>query len=158
MLIQTRKDIKTQTRQRWDIPNEQSTEISRSELALGPSPQSFSILSNNVRVEYSPIYNCHGLTFASRRTSIFDVGAVRKIIRDDAYEKIQPNEVKPGDIVLYVSEDGDIYHSGVVVSFPKAPLFIPTVCSKWGKGPEVLHSANVGPYSYSNPEYYRIGQ
>jgi hypothetical protein len=43
-------------------------------------------------------YNCHGLTFASRRTRIYDV---QQVLAEDAYEHIPLNEVEPGDVIVY---------------------------------------------------------
>lgn len=102
-------------------------------------------------------YNCHGLTFASRRTGIWDAESVTKILKMDGYEKIQPSDVLPGDVLLYVSAEGDIEHSAVVVIKPtRESLNIPIVFSKWGIGPEFIHPANNCPYAFNNHEYYRI--
>src|SRR5437773_11543121 len=42
----------------------------------------------------SPIYNCHGLTFASRRTRIPDV---TEVLADDGYQELPLKDVLPGD-------------------------------------------------------------
>jgi hypothetical protein len=54
------------------------------------------------------IYNCHGLTFASRRTAINDPVAVRKILAEDEYIRVPQGDTLPGDVVIYVSQEGDI--------------------------------------------------
>ena len=96
------------------------------------------------RTELNPVYNCHGLTFASRRTWIDDSSMIRNIIEDDCYELIKENDALPGDVVIYVADDGDVEHSGVVVR-AKHALELPLVCSKWGKGGEVVHPVHKSP-------------
>jgi hypothetical protein len=107
--------------------------------------------------EVVPHYNCHGLTFASRRTAVEDSAEVRKIIGEDGYTEVVGGDVLPGDVILYVSpEDGDVEHSGIIVALGVAPLYIPMVVSKWGKGFEVVHAANYCPYTFGHAKYYRI--
>lgn len=96
-------------------------------------------------------YNCHGLTFASRRTWIHKPTEVAKILKEDDYEKIRLEEVLPGDVVVYI-QDGDYSHSGIVVEAGS----VPKVLSKWGAAHEVIHSVNDCPYHPAYPEYYRI--
>lgn len=87
------------------------------------------------RTEMSPVYNCHGLTFASRRTRITDAKSIERILLDDEWIEIDLPTVLPGDIVIYFSDEGDPNHSGVVVE--TKPLF--RICSKWGSAGEYLH-------------------
>src|SRR4051812_48949784 len=48
-------------------------------------------------------YNCFGHVFAARRTSIYEDVEVTKILEDDGYRKLDPNESpKPEDIIIYV--------------------------------------------------------
>ena len=95
------------------------------------------------------MYNCHGMVFAARRTQIIDAQTIRDILADDGYKKIPSNSVLPGDIVLYLSPDGDIEHSGIVVAKPEASLVgQPMVISKWGPFTEVLHPAYQSPYDW----------
>lgn len=103
-------------------------------------------------------YNCHGLTFASRRTQITDAQEVRKIIANDGYSQVvDRNSVSPGDIVLYISRDGDIEHSGLVVEVRKNELIpLVMVLSKWGAAHEVIHGLSDCPYDARQVEYYRM--
>ena len=72
-----------------------------------------------VRNNPSPIYNCHGLAFASRRTTIWNIQEVWKIVKEDNYIEIKDiKDVLPGDLILYIDDDGDIEHSGIVVETP----------------------------------------
>ncbi len=150
------RTLALQTRDQNDIDNSQTNELSASELAFG-----LALLSKYdkviVRSDPTPIYNCHGLTFASRRTSITESREISKIITDDCYEEIPADKVLAGDIVLYIhSISGDIEHSGVVVKAPKDDMLsIPMVCSKWGKSAELIHPANHCPYTL-NYKFYRV--
>ena len=98
-------------------------------------------------------YNCHGLTFASRRTTIEDAAEVLKIIGDDEYVSITYDEVMRGDIVIYF-EDGDAAHSGIVIG--RDALRVPIVLSKWGHCHEVVHRLPKCPYKVEDVRYYRI--
>lgn len=102
-------------------------------------------------------YNCHGLTFAGRRTAIVETSVVSKILVDDSYSQISLDDVLPGDIILYYGEDGDIEHSGIVIVAPSASLLrIPKIVSKWGMYAELLHYANDCPYNFGGAKYFRI--
>lgn len=104
-------------------------------------------------------YNCHGLTFASRRTRIFEPTDIMRIINDDNYKLIQENDVLPGDIVMYYQK-GDPQHSGIVLDVPTKEDHFPRilVLSKWGHGHEVIHAVRDCPYSISCDliRYYRV--
>jgi hypothetical protein len=106
------------------------------------------------RTEMSPLYNCHGLTFASRRTRITDNDGIQRILADDMWTEIKEIEVLPGDIVIYYSEEGDPNHSGVIVDV--GALKVPTICSKWGTAGEFTHLLNYCPDFYGPiTKYYR---
>lgn len=94
-------------------------------------------------------YNCHGLTFASRRTAI-EGPAVEKILRDDEYTEVQIDKVLIGDIVVY-RRGPDVLHSGIMVrGFPEL-----LVLSKWGSAHEVVHGVDDCEYP-GNKTFYRI--
>lgn len=101
-------------------------------------------------------YNCHGFTFASRRTWIEEVAEVHKILDQDGYREIPLDEALPGDVIVYFAENGDAEHSGIVVAAPEGILKIPVICSKWGGYGEVIHDANYGPYNTGIWKFYRI--
>jgi hypothetical protein len=110
--------------------------------------------------EACPVYNCHGLTFGSRRTQVTDV--VYPILDDDGFD-ILPSEkdVRPGDIVVYCSARGEVIHSGFIVwrksveLVPGTKSVIPMVWSKWGKGHERLHEIGECPYLEDEGNYTR---
>lgn len=66
----------------------------------------------------SAIYNCHGLTFASKRTRIYDDDDIRRILQEDLYQEIELKDTLPGDIIVYFASDGAVDHSGIVVKAP----------------------------------------
>jgi hypothetical protein len=119
--------------------------------------------SNRVRGQYLPgtlhrdtepsiSYNCHGLTFGSRRTWISDVSLV---LEDDEYTRIKEmSRVQPGDIVIWRDpKSGDISHSGVVVEYAG---ITPRVLGKWGNLHEAVHFVNEGPYTRLVFEFWRL--
>lgn len=93
--------------------------------------------SAKIRTDVSTIFNCHGLTFGSRRVQI-EPPAISAILEDDNYQPIQNNnDVREGDIIVYSNGD-ELTHSGIVVEL-SGLIFSPWICSKWGNGPEVVH-------------------
>jgi hypothetical protein len=105
-------------------------------------------------------YNCHGLTFASRRTGIFDSAVIQKILVEDGYQKILAwRDVFPGDIVIYTSRvTNEMEHSGVVVEAdPKNALSL-RILSKWGSAHEVIHNIGDCPYDATSVAFYRIAR
>lgn len=111
----------------------------------------------DLRGDPTPRYNCHGMTFASRRTSVCGRSAINQILMEDDYVEVKPSEVLAGDVIVYFSPDGDAEHSGVVVAPPDTgTLGVPRVVSKWGKYAEFVHWAHNCPYNFSNARYFRI--
>ncbi len=107
-----------------------------------------------IRTGPTRVYNCHGMTFASRRTAIYEPGEVDKILADDSYKDVLLNDVKPGDVVLYCREEEAI-HSGIVTHVERG--FPPRVwvCSKWGHLNEVVHPVEKSRYS-EGVKYKRV--
>jgi hypothetical protein len=108
-----------------------------------------------------PVYNCHGLTFGSRR-SMVEYADIPKVIQDDGFTQVSERDARPGDVVLYVERGGDISHSGFVIG--KRPLLTgstaerPLIWSKWGKGPEMIHSVDQCDFFLADEyvRYYRL--
>ncbi|MBM3303001.1 MAG: hypothetical protein FJY85_24020 [Deltaproteobacteria bacterium] len=138
--------IRLQTSKGTEIPNSQEAEISAfhrnwSQRLVKQFP------GVRFRTPASAMYNCHGLTFASRRTNIDRTPAIQDILADDRYEPVDPREALPGDVVLYYSEEGEANHSGIVVEMPQ-DIKVPIICSKWGTAGEVIHSLKRCPSAY----------
>jgi hypothetical protein len=100
-------------------------------------------------------YNCHGLTFASRRTCIPKVGdpfSIDDLLARDRFATVSSPQI--GDIITYRGQSGEIEHSGVVSSV--ADLGSVRVRSKWGCLEEVEHLAQDGPYRDYSIQYWRL--
>lgn len=139
------------------IENFQSQEVSQFERSQFAGLDRQYTAHTERRSEPSAVYNCHGLSFASRRTGIFDSSALYTILEEDRYVVIPRERVLPGDLILYFDDTGDIEHSGIVITTPTAePLGIPRVMSKWGKYCELIHWGNNCPYNFAYAKYYRI--
>jgi hypothetical protein len=141
-----------QTRMENDIENRQEAEYSihRRDMEELKMRSEFPLLvaAATLRRRPSNLYNCHGMTFAGRRTGIREQAVIKLILSDDGYSHIQPKEVLPGDIVLYFEKD-EITHSGIVVS--EAVLdTVETikVLSKWGGAGEYIHRLRDVPPVY----------
>jgi hypothetical protein len=112
--------------------------------------------------EACPVYNCHGLTFGSRRTQVGS--AVIPILEDDGFNQIPEKDARAGDIVLYVNVLGEIVHSGFVIRRQQVEIIegsqtiIPIIWSKWGKGYEMVHPVGECPYLDEgfSTSYYRL--
>lgn len=105
-----------------------------------------------------PIYDCSGLTFASRRTRLLDMYCEKTCLEEDCYEEVDFRIVLPGDIVIYHDNLGGIQHSGIVLRIDIDELGIRNhqILSKWGKGPETIHGLNDCPYNEGKRKFYRI--
>jgi hypothetical protein len=102
-------------------------------------------------------YNCHGLTFLSRRAWLGRQEALLATLRDDGYQRIALSDVLPGDIVLYQEQSGIIEHTGIVVWIDEQPSSrLPWIISKWGKCGEFLHPYNRSLYT-GTPFFMREG-
>lgn len=146
--------IRLETSKRQGIRNHQDEEISPSVRNWGRDLPRLHQKAQ-LRTNMSPVYNCHGLTFASRRTRIENTPEVMKILDDDLYEEIPMKSTLPGDIVIYYSNNGDANHSGVVVEYSEA-LVLPIVCSKWGSAGEFVHPLKECPAIYGpQVRFYR---
>jgi hypothetical protein len=103
-----------------------------------------------------PIYNCHGLTFGSRRTQVdWSPATIAMIIRDDGFEEIADRDVKVGNVVIYYGEDGKPEHSGIVVG-KHGEFNVPLIWSKWGKGHEWVHPLGACGWGGMTIRFYRI--
>jgi len=80
-------------------------------------------------------YNCAGLVWASRRTSIFEEEEYVKIMNEDGYRELQENESPEiGDIVIYSWHTRGIIHIGMLTSFESlhsSGSDLPVILSKW---------------------------
>jgi hypothetical protein len=99
-------------------------------------------------------FNCHGLTFGSRRTWISGSDQIQTILDEDDYATVDAKAALPGDIAIY-KKDGQIEHSGIVVE-QGGVLKQPRILSKWAHLHEVIHLPNECPYYDMAITYHRI--
>jgi hypothetical protein len=146
--------IRLETSRRTGIRNNQGFEISAFNRNWSESlPKDFPYAIR--RTGMSALYNCHGLTFACRRTRIEDSAEIQRILSDDAWTEIDIRNTLPGDIVVYFSEDGDANHSGLVVEIEPS-LGLPRIISKWGHAGEFIHRLSDCPQMYGPiQKFYR---
>jgi hypothetical protein len=77
------------------------------------------------------------------------------ILEDDNYKLVEDRDVRAGDTVLYMNDDGGITHSGLVLELV-GPYKVPRILSKWGGGPEAVHLSTDVPQLYGRIlKYYR---
>ncbi len=155
------ESITLQTSRRNDIPNGQNRIVHQQ------------AINNEVRLKekygnaefqgaITSVYNCHGLTFASKRTGIFDDSIIELILKDE-YTKIERHDVIIGDIVVYFSYDNnrkrEFDHSAIVVSAGEvagAGILGIKVLSKTRFYREIVHYVYNHPYTAKEFEFYRI--
>ncbi len=154
-LTLTRSSISTATRRNRQIENEICWEpaIAGELLQVQDEMQKWKNCIHRADVGPCRTFNCHGLTFASRRTSIHDSSVIQMILDDDGYEQVDLKAVKAGDVATFRSE-GNIDHSGIVVEVDDFKR--PRILSKWAFLHEVIHFSFEGPYSDCNVTYHRI--
>lgn len=102
-------------------------------------------------------YNCHGLSFATRRGWLNDVSTV---LSEESYRKLEmgEDELISGDIIAYYKRNRDglrINHTGIVCVDASRAIndyldsgndYTIKVVSKWGALGEYLHFYDKNPY------------
>jgi len=110
------------------------------------------------------VYNCAGLVWSNRRTSIYDENEYSKILHDDGYRPIATEEeLQPGDIVIYLRRTADnshdTLHMGIVFSLDRVgSTTVRWVLSKWSdQYGEDIHLLNDVPEHYGDylTQFYR---
>jgi hypothetical protein len=145
------RSLALQTKRGRQVPNVQDLELpehrrlnAEAELrqALGID---FALLTR--RQPATATYNCHGMTFANRRTGIHELSAVDMILVDDGYREVPASDIIAGDVVLYYESD-QVSHSGLVVEVAfLGTRPVPKVLSKWGSYGEYIHRVDLCPYA-----------
>lgn len=99
-------------------------------------------------------YNCYGLVFAIRRAWVVEEG-VDMVVADDGLKRLRNEaDVMPGDVVFY-REGNEVVHVACVLRVDNiGRIRVPYVLSKWGSGPEYMHSVARHPYEGATIEYW----
>jgi hypothetical protein len=152
--------IIVQTRLQTEIDNIQPWHYSGFEWGqLNPQLEKWEKLGATHVSDPCPVYNCHGFTFASRRTQVDEtnVTTIAKILEEDGYKEVQEAQAALGDVVVYYDEEGAAQHSGLVISrIVGQGLDVPKIWSKWGKGHEWVHPLRVCLWGGMSTRFYRI--
>jgi hypothetical protein len=152
-----------QTRERRDVANSQSCEPDEKTRTLYHGFRKPHPFWKN-RKAACGVYNCAGLVWANRRTSIYDENEYSKILNDDGYRSIASEEqLQPGDIVIYLRRTADnlrnTLHVGIVLCLDKVgATTFKWILSKWSdQYGEDIHKLKDVPEHYDNCriEFYR---
>ena len=105
-------------------------------------------------------YNCHGMTFISRRGHLGDEQGVELILNDDEYYEVPLRDLRAGDVILYFETTGELQHSEIVVDVFEDSALIkrPWILSKWGNGGEFIHRYDYCLYNWRSIRYMREGR
>ncbi len=150
-------EIALATKRARQIPNDRATE--RPPVALEEAQKL--ILRDHpgaIPRSLSATYNCMGMVFAVRRTTI-DTQELRMVLEDDEYRRLRArDEVVLGDLVVYKDGDGGVTHVGLVAevrSDVASGSIDIMVMSQWGQDGEYIHHVDdVHPYLGSASEYW----
>jgi hypothetical protein len=158
---QKRRHLALETREMIDIDNYQSDQLTRLDWRNAADTESrFRHRHADFVGSPSPLYNCHGLTFAARRTQVDGSNeTIRFILEEDGYVPLTKGEKpRPSDVVVYYDDRGEVLHSGIIVSISESLGLstVPRVWSKWGKCHEVIHALSDCPYDSNNVLFYRM--
>jgi hypothetical protein len=156
-LILVKAEMALSTRRQRHIRNEMNREapLHGARLQIDQLKRDWKFAIHRDEVGPCNTFNCHGLTFGSRRTSIDSPVEVQKVLDDDDYTELDKKSVKPGDIAIF-RKGGEIWHSGIVVEV--VDVKGPRILGKWGFLHEVVHFPWEGPYNDCQVTYYRIVQ
>jgi hypothetical protein len=139
--------VQLQTRSGRNIPNEQRMPL------LGPNSMRMEeqackdMVPGIVTQSLCNLYNCAGMVFANRRTTVDDLAFLYTILSDDHYRQIAQNETVPGDVVIYRGNDDEITHVGLI-HWPDLTNATFIVRSQWGNNGEYLHDLDRVPWVY----------
>lgn len=152
----SQKAIYMQTsRRRWIKNCQQSVLLDSEELTSQRAEAKF---ESKFHGEICTLYNCHGLTFAARRTGIFEDEEVQKILDDEYIEIKNHSQSQVGDVVIYYSEGIGIAHSGLIIFAKHTPndLSEVRVLSKEKKYREIIHLIVKTPYFHTEYKIFRF--
>ncbi len=153
------KPITVNTRKGNSIANDQAYEFSVYEFRFLEEKFKKRFVTAKFRPDPIPIYNCHGKSFASSRTWIYDDTALSQIINEDNIQMVPQDKAMIGDFIFYWGEIEGIrklIHSGLIITNPSEDMWNPWVISKWGLFREVIHRAWDVPYENITFNYNRI--
>ena len=130
-----------ETRKGRQIPNDRAPEQHPDSLRAARQMLEGSHATVRVR-SLTGVCNCMGMIFAARRTCI-DTDEWSMISEDDEYHRLDsPDDVRPGDVVVYRDARGHVSHVGLVSEVRcdlRDGTRSITVLSQWGRNGEYFH-------------------
>ncbi len=161
--------IKLASKKKWEIPL--ATRLgNRIENELPPPPDQTTLVAHRriseafkewkERAALAVGYNCAGHVWASRRTAIYEPSEWNKILTDDFYDDVDPNDVREGDLVIYYDKESFL-HVGEIIAVDTIQGFrisssapIPKILSKWDQySGEYIHSLRDVPFKKAFPDF-----
>lgn len=146
------------TRQGTPIPN--TRKLPRNPLSMQAAEKIWHEAYPGIETRsLSSSYNCGGMVFAFRRTTI-EPEEYEWILSEDGYRRVADmSKLCAGDIIVYKSKpNGEIKHIGLIVEIiphPATATFEVKVLSQWGLDGEYMHREDNVPTSYgAYREYY----
>lgn len=144
-----KKRLELATRNGWSIPNEQALEHPPERLKY--VAQLWQQQRPNAKLRsMTAAYNCMGMVFGCRRTSI-DPEHLERILKDDDFEKLDSvSNAERGDVAVY-RKGGEVQHVGIVIQVvpdvEKATNKL-LILSQWGSDGEWIHPHDCVPEAY----------
>lgn len=104
------------------------------------------------------VYNCAGLVWASRRTSIKKDSEWDKIYEHDKYRKLNNEPPQLGDLAIYTDDKVGYLHAGLVICLEPGLMSgsepFPKIISKWDSSTgEYIHYPQDVPFKDNFPDY-----
>lgn len=134
-------EIPLSTRKGRQIPNEQAPQWPEARMEAARSallPNRPNAMIRSLR----SVYNCMGMVFAARRTSI-DPEHLGMILEDDEYRQVaSESELEIGDLVVYRGDDNQVSHVGIISRIDpdlRTGSRRLSVVSQWGRDGEYIH-------------------
>lgn len=133
LLGHTERSIALETRRNRRIANMMELDPTEQALTTYSLIRKKYGLSWRHRKDACGVYNCYGMVFAARRTSIFEDDQIPHILNDDGYRQVNEPEVRAGDIVFYRdAKTGTLFHVALILGrLESAGLSVLWALSKW---------------------------
>jgi hypothetical protein len=160
-LLENDNSIALATRTGRPIPNAQDPDLPPHRVTLLVEQFRKRFPTAQLRIPPTGRYNCHGLTFANRRTQVgvFDTRVIGLILEDDGFRNCGRESLPQSGDILVCYDGVEVSHTRIVMFVepgkPEQGVFPQIfVLSKWGPAGEYFHIVNTGPYSSHRVTYW----
>ncbi len=153
--------IAAETRERKSILNAQCFDTGNVAVQIEAACAQFELRNADKLCERNcrtGIYNCHGQSFLSKRSGIWEDFVVRQILIEDKYKQLDWDSAGPGDIVIYFKNSIGITHSATILQIRPSINCVKDfiVISKWGTYKEFIHPLATCPFEADKFEFWRV--